>query len=135
MMVTTLVTAGTLLILDLAFLGGVARAYYDSSLGPLRRAQVHAGAAALFYVMYLAFVLTVCILPSTSPRQAARRGAALGLLAYATYELTNWAVIAGWPARLVPVDIAWGVTLTAAAGWVGKAVDVWMGRIAIDRTG
>ena len=55
---------------------------------------------------------------------AARRGAALGLVAYGTYELTNWAVLRDWPALLVPIDIGWGVVLTAMAAFVGKLVYV-----------
>jgi hypothetical protein len=42
-----------------------------------------------------------------------RRGAALGLVTYATYDLTNWAVLKGWPVLLVPVDVGWGIALTA----------------------
>ena len=53
-------------------------------------------------------------LPAATAAEAARRGAAMGLLAYGTYELTNLAVIAAWPASLVLVDVAWGVALTAA---------------------
>lgn len=118
-----LATAGVLLVLDLTFLGWLAKGFYDDALGPLRRTSVHGPAAALFYVLYLGFVLGVCILPSASIRQAAVRGASLGLLSYATFELTAWAVLAGWPAALVPVDIAWGVVLTAAVSAVGKVVD------------
>ena len=53
---------------------------------------------------------------------AAKRGAALGLVVYASYDLTNWAVLRGWPAFLVPIDIAWGVVLTATAACAGKLV-------------
>ena len=118
-----LATAGLLLVLDLTFLGWLAKGFYDDALGPLRRPSVHGPAAALFYVLYLGFVLAVCILPSASTRQAAARGASLGLLSYATFELTAWAVLAAWPAALVPVDIAWGVALTATVAGAGKWVD------------
>ncbi len=59
--------------------------------------------------------------PATSTREAATRGAGLGFVAYATYDLTNWAVTAGWPALLVPVDLAWGVLLTTIAAIAGHA--------------
>jgi uncharacterized membrane protein len=112
--IASVVAAVTMIALDLAWLGLVARPFYDSALGPLRRPAVHAPAAALFYVMYIAFAVGAAALPAATESDAARRGAAMGLLAYGTYELTNLAVIAAWPAQLVLVDVAWGMALTAA---------------------
>lgn len=108
-----------LLALDLTFLGVVARPLYDRALGPLKREPALWPAAALFYAMYVGAVAwSAAGLPSW--RAAARRGAALGFFAYATYELTNWAVLRGWPAMLVPIDLAWGVVLTAVAAVAGQ---------------
>lgn len=111
----------TTMALDLVFLGVVAKGLYDDLLGPLRRPTVHWPAALAFYALYVAAVLVHAVLPTPRVRDAARRGAGLGLVAYGTYELTNWAVLAGWPAALVPVDIAWGVVLTAVAALAGHA--------------
>ncbi len=116
----TLATAATTLVLDLAWLGFVARGLYDSALGPLRRPEVLWPAALLFYAFYVAVTVAWAVLRSEGPLHAARRGAGLGLVAYATYELTNWAVLRDWPAWIVPIDIAWGVALTAAAALAGK---------------
>ena len=46
----------------------------------------------------------------------------MGLFAYGTYELTNWAVIQDWPAGLVVVDMLWGVVLTGVIGLVSRLV-------------
>lgn len=112
--------AATTLALDLAWLGAVAKPVYDV-LGPLKRETPFVPAAALFYAMYVAVAFLHAVRPAKTVREAARRGAGLGFVAYATYELTNWAVIAGWPALLVPIDLAWGVVLTAAAAAAGRA--------------
>lgn len=112
----------TLLLLDLLWLGVIAQGLYDSLLGSLKRPSVYWPAALLFYSMYLAAVVSYAVAGASSPAMALRRGAALGLVAYATYELTNWAVIQGWPALLVPIDIVWGVALTAIAAFAGKSV-------------
>jgi uncharacterized membrane protein len=109
-----------MLALDLAWLGVVARGLYVSALGPLMRPEAFWPAAALFYAFYVAVIVAWAVLGTESVRAAARRGAALGLVAYATYELTNWAVLRDWPAWIVPVDIAWGVALTAVAALAGK---------------
>ncbi|TFH28637.1 MAG: DUF2177 family protein [Myxococcales bacterium] len=109
-----------MLILDLAWLGVIARGLYDSMLGPLKRTEVLWPAAALFYAIYVVAIVVHAVLGSSSPSSALRRGAALGLVTYSTYELTNWAVLRDWPALLVPIDVSWGVALTAVAGLAGK---------------
>lgn len=114
--------AATMLVLDVTWLGVVARGLYDSMLGPLKRTEVFWPAAALFYAMYIGAVVVHAVIGSSSPTSALRRGAALGLVTYATYDLTNWAVLKGWPALLVPVDVAWGIALTAVVALVGKLV-------------
>jgi uncharacterized membrane protein len=120
---STVVVALVLLTLDLAWLGIVAADLYAAQLGPLMAPEVDGLAAALFYLMYLGAVVLLAVRPATSIGDAATRGATLGFVCYATYELTNWAVIADWPALLVPIDIGWGVLLTgvsAAAGWKAR---------------
>lgn len=119
--VATLATAVVMLILDLTWIGKVGAPFY-AALGPLRRAEVHLGAAGLFYVMYVAAIVLHAVRPAAGVGDAARRGAGLGFVCYATYELTNWAVIEGWPASLVVPDLLWGVVLTAVCAAVGKRV-------------
>ena len=115
-------TAAALLLLDLGFLGIVARGFYDAQLGALRRPDVYLPAAAAFYAMYVAAIVVLAAAPAAGPKNAALRGSLLGGLCYGTYELTNWAVVAGWPAPLVAVDLAWGIALTAAAAALARAV-------------
>ena len=115
-------TAGALLVLDIGFLGFVARGFYDSQLGPLRRPEAFLPAAAAFYAMYVAAIVGLAAAPAADPKGAALRGALLGALCYGTYELTNWAVLAGWPAPLVAVDLAWGIVLTAAVAAIARLV-------------
>lgn len=121
LVLATLATAFVLLVLDLTWIGKLGAPFY-ASLGPLKRAEVHLPAAALFYVLYVVAIVVHAVRPATSLTNAMGRGAGLGLVCYATYELTNWAVIQGWPASLVPVDILWGVALTAVSAGVGKRV-------------
>ncbi len=113
--------AAATLVLDLTWLGVVAADLYARHLGPLMARPVNVTAAALFYVMYVGAVVVHAVRPAGSARDAALRGAGLGFVAYATYELTNWAVIAGWPSALVPIDLVWGVVLTATAAATGFA--------------
>jgi uncharacterized membrane protein len=45
-------------------------------------------------------------------------GAALGCIAYGTYDLTNHATLKAWTTSLTVIDMAWGTAITAvtAAG-------------------
>lgn len=112
----------TMTIIDLLWLGLVANDLYDTMLGPLRAKETVVLAAALFYIQYILVLVFWAVLPSPDLRTAAKRGLGLGWVAYATYELTNWAVIEGWPAALVPIDIAWGLLLTTSVAVVGRFV-------------
>ena len=116
----TLATAAAMLVLDLAWLGIVARHLYASALGHLMRPAALLPAALLFYVFYVSVIAAWAVFGTAAPAAAARRGAGLGFVAYTTYELTNWAVLRDWPAWIVPVDIGWGVALTAVAALAGK---------------
>lgn len=111
-MIAALVAGTVMTVVDLLFLGIIARAFYDEALGALRRPGVYWPAAAAFYVLYVGVIVLWAALPARSLGDATKRGAGMGFFAYAVYELTNWAVIAGWPGQLVAVDIAWGTFLT-----------------------
>lgn len=115
-----LATAATMLVLDLAWLGIVARDLYASALGHLMRPEAWWPAALFFYVFYVSVTAAWAVFGTEAPATAARRGAGLGFVAYTTYELTNWAVLRDWPAWIVPIDIAWGVALTAVSALAGK---------------
>jgi len=116
-----LAVIGTMVVLDLIWLGWVAQPIYNEALGALRAQNTVLVAAVLFYVQYIVVIVFFAVLPTKSLKQAARRGAGIGWVAYATYELTNWAVIEGWPPILVPIDILWGLFLTTLVAIAGRA--------------
>jgi uncharacterized membrane protein len=45
-------------------------------------------------------------------------GALLGLVCYATYDLTNLAVTKDWPLLVTIVDLVWGAVLAAAVSTI-----------------
>ena len=104
------------LVLDALWLGVVARGFYREQLGDLMRPDVRWGAALLFYLLFIAAVLVFVVLPALergSLAYAIGMGAFFGLVAYATYDLTNLAVLRGFPAKVAVVDMAWGAAVTA----------------------
>ena len=108
--------------LDLLWLGVLMGEFYNAQLGSLKAAPVLVVPAVLFYLFYLGFVVWFAVLGSDSPKTSFKRGAGMGLFAYGTYELTNWAVVQNWPAGLVAVDMLWGVGLTGSVALVSRLV-------------
>lgn len=120
------VAAALFVVLDLVWLTVVATSLYDRLLGDLLADEPNAPAAVAFYVLFLLGLTHFVIRPAVeddSLSRAARDGAFFGLVTYATWDLTSLAVLEGFPAALVPVDLAWGAFLAAAVS-VGT-VAVW----------
>ena len=119
------VTVLAMLVLDGIWLGLVARGFYRQHLGFLMADQVNWGAAVLFYGLYAIGLTVFVTMPSIdagSVGTALWRGALFGLVAYATYDLTNQATLKGWPVIVTAVDLAWGVLLSAAVGAIATYV-------------
>lgn len=112
-------TVLAMLVLDGLWLGLVARGFYRRHLGFLMSDQVNWGAAIVFYALYAIGLTVFVVQPSIdggSVGTALWRGALFGLVAYATYDLTNQATLKGWPAIVTAVDLGWGMILSAAVG-------------------
>jgi len=74
-------------------------------------------AAGAFYLLLVAGLVVFVISPGIeagTPSRVAWRGAFFGLIAYATYDLTNLATLDRWPLLLTVADMAWGTSLCAA---------------------
>ena len=103
-------------VLDLFWLGVVSKKVYAGYLGPLMRSDVVWPAAIVFYFAYAAGLVYFAVNPgiqANSWNLALLNGALYGLMCYMTYDLTNWAVLKGWPWQIVPIDIIWGTVLSA----------------------
>ncbi|MBX3507933.1 DUF2177 family protein [Parvibaculum sp.] len=112
-------TAFVFLAIDYVWLAFIAKDFYARSIGHLMRDVPDLGAAAGFYLIYVAGVVFFAVLPAESWKGAVFRGALLGLLAYGTYDMTNLATLKGWPWKMAAVDMAWGTFLTATAALGG----------------
>lgn len=111
--------------LDAVWLSVIANRFYKSQIGQLLLDKPNMLAAVAFYVVYVtgvvAFVLTPA-LEKGSWHYAAGYGALFGLVAYATYDLTNLATLKAWPVKLVMVDLLWGMVLTAVVSGTAYGV-------------
>ena len=107
-----------MLVIDLVWLGILARPIYNKAIGHLLADQTNALGAGIFYLFYVSVVWTLAV-NKHEPKQAQKRGAALGFVCYGVYDLTNWAVLKGWPSYIVAMDWVWGVFLTSTVAWCG----------------
>ena len=115
-------TLVTLLAIDALWLTVLMGSTYKSYLGELMLSQPKLIPAAIFYLLYAVGLVAFAIVPALREggwRHAALMGALLGLVAYATYDLSNLATLRGWPLPLTFIDIAWGTLLSAIAASVG----------------
>ena len=107
--------------LDACWLGVMGPRLYQPALGALMAPRVDWLAAALFYLIYIGGLVYFAVVPALGaggPRTAWRRGAILGVVAYATYDLTNQATLRDWPWAVTLVDLAWGAVVTGMAAGV-----------------
>ena len=67
---------------------------------------------------------TLAMAALDKPVIAAINGAALGFVAYATYDLTNQATLSVWSTRLTIIDLCWGTVLTTLSATGGYHFNV-----------
>jgi uncharacterized membrane protein len=111
-----LLTVPLFFVVDMIWLGLIARGFYQQQLQRFLAPQVNWSAAMLFYLLYIGGILFFAVNPALTSGtvvRAATLGALFGFFTYATYDLTNLATLDRWPVKVVVVDIAWGSALCA----------------------
>lgn len=120
------------LLIDFLWLSVIAKSLYSEQLGPLMRRNAEGNlnpiwwAAILFYALFVA-LLVYFVMPKAIEENsfalAILNGALFGLATYATYDLTNYATLEGFPLKLVFIDILWGMFLSASV--IAVTFGVW----------
>lgn len=111
--------------LDAVWLRWAAGNLYKPVIGEIMATKFNVGAAAAFYLIYIAGMTWFAIKPgidSGTVQAAMLNGILLGALCYATFDLTSQAVFKVWATHISVLDILWGAFATgaasAAAAWV-----------------
>lgn len=120
-----LATAAVFLLLDAVMLSLVMRPLFDRHIADMLRPEIRWGAAAAFYLAYVAGLVWLVSWPAFragAPMQALLPAAIIGAMAYGTYEFTNYAVLKGWHWSMVATDLAWGTVLTAVSAVAGVLI-------------
>ena len=116
----------SVIILDFIWLGIIMKPFNTKMLSPWMTGDFKLWPAVVVYVL-LALGTILFVFPKiTSLGTAALYGAFLGLIVYGVYDMTNLAIITGWPLKFALVDMAWGTVsgglIAMIAYWVLKLV-------------
>lgn len=116
-------------VVDLIWLGLVARTFYRKHLGFLLAPNTNWIAAIAFYLLFILGILVFVVVPGlddNSLKTTLLRAALFGLITYATYDLTNLATVKDWPLLVTIVDLAWGIVLSVTVSLISYGIGTWL---------
>ena len=109
------------MIIDLIWLGFVAKDLYSKYLGYLMSDKVNWVAALIFYLIIIGGVCYFVLYPSLLDKNVMNlviRAVLFGFITYSTYDLTNLATIKDWPIQVTIIDLIWGTTLSTSVSLI-----------------
>ena len=121
-------TAAVMVTLDMLWLGVIAKSFYQQGIGQLMAERPNIPAAVLFYALFAVGLMYFAVAPNGSAvnwEKTLVAAALFGFFSYATFDLTNLAILKHWPTGLSVIDMAWGTLVSTAAAAAGK--------VALDR--
>jgi uncharacterized membrane protein len=113
------------LALDSVWLVLVAPKFYKKHIGYVMAQNPNLFAAGLFYLLFMVGLVVFVIQPAVNDgswQTALYRGALFGLVSYATFDLTNQAVVKNWPWLVTGVDLIWGTFITGVVSVVAYLI-------------
>lgn len=111
------IALATLIVIDGLWITFVAGPLFQRELAVIWAPELRIVPALLFYLGYPAGLVALALQPRPASRaRAAGRGGIMGLVAYGVYDLTNLATLAAWQTHLAALDMAFGMSVSAAMG-------------------
>ncbi len=101
-------------VVDLIWLGLVAKRLYQKEIGQLLKPDVNWVAAMIFYALFIAGLVIFVLMPGVDANSLSKvmmLGAFFGLVTYATYDLTNLATLKDFTLKITLIDLTWGTFL------------------------
>jgi uncharacterized membrane protein len=116
--VAVLIVFGTI---DAVWLTTMGALLYRPALGDILAQNLRVVPAIAFYLLFPVGIVVFAVLPglrAQSPLTAAALALLFGALAYATYDLTNYATLRNWTLQITVVDIGYGALASSIAATV-----------------
>lgn len=120
--ITWLATGLVFAIADAIWLSQMGPRLYRPMIGEILADKPNVAAMLAFYVIYISGIVYFAVNPALREGDLMRAvisGAALGFIAYATYDLSNQATLKVWDTRITLIDLAWGTFATGLAAGAG----------------
>lgn len=113
-----------MVLLDIVWLSVIAQPIYHQGIGHLMAAKPNLMFAGLFYLVYVAGLVRYALIPHLHHafKNVFLAGAIVGFFVYASYDLTNLALLKDWPLTLSLMDMTWGTLLSGVSACAGKWV-------------
>jgi len=119
-------TLFSFLFIDILMIKNIILPIFERNLGNIMLESPRLLIALLFYLFYVAGILYLSAAPylkgNTTLNEAVISAFIIGLLAYGTYEFTNYATLRGWTLQMLAVDTLWGGVLTATSLFIGLKI-------------
>ncbi|OYW61348.1 MAG: hypothetical protein B7Z40_18545 [Bosea sp. 12-68-7] len=103
-------------VIDVIWLSVMAGRLYRPTLGDALLDGIRWAPALLFYFAFPAGLIHFALMPALqagSAMAAVVDGGLLGLLAYGTYDLTNYATLRRWTLTITIADLVYGMVVSA----------------------
>lgn len=116
-------------VVDLIWLGLVAKDLYNKEIGSLLKPDVNWAAAIIFYLLFILGLVIFVINPSAEAGSLAKAmmlGAFFGLVTYATYDLTNLATMRDFTLKITLIDLTWGTFLGFVTSTLTYLINDWL---------
>ena len=111
--------------IDATWLSMMEPILYRPALKEVLTPNLRIAPAVAFYLMYPIGVVTFAVMPALHLRSitsAFLLAALFGAIAYATYDLTNYATLRNWTLKITVVDIIFGASLSGVAAMTSFAL-------------
>jgi uncharacterized membrane protein len=114
-------------IIDMLWLGVVAKSFYRNQIGFLMKTNINWIAAIVFYLLFIAGLVYFVLMPAMEKRSLSlllTAAAFFGLITYSTYDLTNLATLKDWPLLVTIIDIIWGMFLSVSVSLISYLIAI-----------
>lgn len=123
-----LVTIISVFIMDMIWLGMIAKNIYAQNIGMLLRKSGDAMTPIWWSAVVVYVCITLGILFFVLPKAqgdyflALSGGIIFGLVTYGIYDFTNYSILANWPLKITFIDLIWGIVLCGLSSLIAAFI-------------